>query len=123
MITDWQRYQPYFSRWEFDSPDVVGSGDHMEPALMNKLYAARHKAQVSFSINSGFRTLDWNRRVGGVPSSAHLGGWAADISAVNPRKRGIILIALVHAGFTRIGTYDWGFHVDCDPTKPSPASW
>lgn len=39
-----------------------------------------------FIINSGFRSQETNKAVGGVPNSQHTKGQAADVSVEDPRK-------------------------------------
>ena len=47
----------------------------------------------SFHINSGFRSAELNKIVGGVPTSQHTKGEAADIRVADPRKLQNALIA------------------------------
>ncbi|GAB6121077.1 D-Ala-D-Ala carboxypeptidase family metallohydrolase [Dysgonomonas termitidis] len=48
-----------------------------------------------FIINSGFRSQETNKAVGGVPNSQHTKGQAADVSVKEPRK---LLAALLKSG-------------------------
>lgn len=48
-----------------------------------------------FIINSGFRSQETNKAVGGVPNSQHTKGQAADVQVKDPRK---LLIALLKSG-------------------------
>ena len=118
----WDRI-PNFAPSEFDSPDKPGSGLDMQKRFMFMLQAAREQAGIPFGINSGFRTAEHNEKVGGATSSAHLGGWAADIAATSSRQRFIIINALVKAGFTRIGIGKSFIHVDCNPNLPELVIW
>lgn len=112
----------YFEISEFDSPDAPGSGFNMQASFINRLVTAREIAGVPFRINSGYRTPEHNRKVGGTPGSSHLTGWAADIAVKDNRERGVILNALIRAGFSRIGIGKTFLHVDSDPSK-NPAVW
>ncbi len=84
------------------------------------LDAARKIAGVPFRINSGYRCEKHNREIGGSPTSSHMKGLAADISATDHALRFRIVYGLLQAGFRRIVIYrDKQFiHVDIDPDKP-----
>ena len=84
---------------------------------------ARRLAQIPFVITSGVRCHAHNKKVNGLPSSAHLSGKAVDIKADNSRARFKIIEALTIAGFTRIGIAKNFIHVDVDETKPKDAIW
>lgn len=116
------RYK-WFKLSEFSSPDSEGSGDMMEDSFMQRLDLARDIAGFPFIINSGFRTVAHNKKVGGVQNSSHLLGWAADIHCSSSNKRFFIIEALLDAGFTRIGIADSYIHCDCDPEKPELLIW
>lgn len=92
----------------------------MKLSTLLKLFKAREMAQIPFIINSAFRTEQYNKFVGGLPSSSHLKGYAVDISAINSRQRFVIVKSLLDAGFPRIGIYPTFVHVDNDPHKPGP---
>ena len=108
---------------EFDSPDDPGSGENMAPDFMEMLYQARLKAGIPFMINSGFRTVERNRKVGGKPNSSHLIGRAADVACSNSRHRAKMMMAFIDAGFTRIGIGETFLHVDNDKGKPDEVFW
>ena len=113
----------FFNTSEFDSPDVSGTGKNMQHSTLLMLCEARKIADVPFKINSGYRTIAHNTKVGGVSNSAHLKGYAADISTPNGKHQEKILIALRQAGFKRFGVYKNFVHVDNDPTKKQFVAW
>ena len=106
MSLDWNKY-PNFSSWEFED-----GGPEMHPDFMKKLQIARNIADIPFNINSGSRSEDKNREVGGKPDSTHLHGRACDIDCDYSRNRFIMVSALIRAGFTRIGIGEGFIHVD-----------
>ena len=108
---------------EFDSPDVKGSGEKMNKCFLEMLDNARDIAGIPFSINSGYRTLEQNSKVGGVNSSSHTKGLAVDIACKDSRGRFLIVSALKEAGFTRIGISDSFIHVDSDSDKAQDVIW
>ena len=43
----------YFTTQEFDSPDLLNSGEKMDKGFLKLLDNARHSAGIPFKINSG----------------------------------------------------------------------
>jgi len=114
----------YFNYHEFDSPDAIGSGEQMmDEVFLEMLDKARHLAGIPFKINSGYRTPERNRLVGGKKTSSHLKGLAADIHCVDSRSRAYIIDGLIDAGFNRIGIAQTFIHVDDDPSKDADVIW
>ena len=105
----------YFKLSEFD--DAPGTGKNMKKEFLTKLDKARAIADVPFKITSGYRSKETNKRVGGVSTSSHLKGLAADISCKDSSTRQKIVNALIQAGFTRIGIADTFIHCDTDKDK------
>lgn len=113
----------YFKLTEFDSPDLVGSGQRMEPTFLEKLDIAREKAGIPFKIRSGYRTSKHNAAVHGKSDSSHTIGRACDIEAIGDRNRYLIITSLLAVGFNRIGIGQTFIHVDDDPVKDKQVVW
>jgi uncharacterized protein YcbK (DUF882 family) len=118
----------WFKLSEFDSPDRPGSGELMEPEVIQTLDIARDIYGYPMVITSGFRTIEHNRSLiqkgyPASPKSSHLLGWAADIAVPNNEKRYLMVEALIDAGFTRLGIGKDMIHVDLDPNKPPNSIW
>ena len=116
----------YFKLSEFDSPDEIGSGSKMDKQFLEKLDYARHNANIPFKINSGYRTVEHNRNVGGRSSalgSSHLKGLAADIQCLGSRERAIIIKSLIEVGINRIGIGKTFVHCDVDKRKDQDVIW
>ena len=92
--------------------------ENMDTALLLKIDRARELAGVPFRINSAVRCEDHNAKVGGKPDSAHIGGFAIDVSAIDSHTRFKIMKALFDVGFKRIGINPRFIHVDVDDDKP-----
>ncbi len=118
----------WFTLQEFDSPDIQGSGDMMDLDFLEKIDLARDIAGFPFIINSGFRTVSYNRMLmnkgyKASKTSSHLLGYAADIHCANSSKRYMLIEALLDAGFTRIGIAGSFIHCDNDPEKTQELIW
>ena len=113
----------YFNYDEFDSPDELGSGKHMDQDLLDMIDRARALYGKPIVVNSGFRTKDHNKKVGGVSSSSHLKGLAIDVACVRSKDRFEMLTALLEVGFNRIGVASTFIHVDVDKNKSQNVIW
>jgi len=113
----------YFSHDEFDSPDELGSGKHMDHDLLIMIDKAREIYGKPMHVTSGYRTEDHNRKVGGVDSSSHLKGLAIDVACVRSNDRFEMLTALIEVGFNRIGVASTFIHIDIDKNKSQNVIW
>lgn len=110
----------YFKMSEFACKDGCGFVS-MNEEFLAMIDKARELAGIPFVITSGCRCAKHNKAVGGVASSSHTTGHAADISASTGVQKYTIVKALMEAGFKRIGIAKSFIHVDNDPGKPSPS--
>lgn len=110
----------YFKLSEFACPCCKVTDVKTE--LIARLDKARSIAGVPFIITSGYRCPKHNKKVGGVPNSAHVRGYAADIATTDSTRD--LILAACRAAFTRIGVDEKRnfIHVDCDPDK-KPGEW
>ena len=93
--------------------------------LITRLQTARELLGAPISINSGVRCKAHNAdpKVGGLDTSSHLGGFAADIKCETSAHRWLLMDALKKAGFKRIGPKKRFVHTDVDPNKPEEVLW
>jgi len=96
---------------EFWSPDKNFA--KMEPEFMLKLQKLRSTVGVGFTVSSGYRTAEFNARIGGARESLHLTGQAADIEHIgwDGATKLKFLGTAIAMGFS-IGVYRKHFHVD-----------
>lgn len=121
--TDWDTIK-HFSADEFLCKCGCGQGaDHIHPDFITRLDLARDIAGIPFTVTSGYRCPEYNTEVGGVASSSHTRGYAADIVCHGSRSRAQIIQAAIKAKFTRIGIARVFVHLDCDPDKPPDVFW
>ena len=100
----------HFKLLEFQSKDTKEV--KVEPELIAKLEKLRSRLGQSLTINSGYRTAEHNKKVGGSPNSQHTKGTAADIAKVPGLTIDEMAILAEKVGFDGIGKYSWGIHVD-----------
>ena len=82
----------------------------MQRNFLNKLGFATLIADIDFVIVSGYRCEDYNKKFG--KGKNHTEGCSAHIACNDDWKRGVILGALIKAGFRRIGMGERFIHVD-----------
>jgi len=111
----------YFEEHEFNCPCC--DEQHMQDVQLKMIDKARDLAGVPFSLNSAWRCVEHNEYVGGGVASAHLRGYACDISVRDSRSRFKIIKALLAVGFRRIGVYKTFIHCDTDPDLPQEVIW
>lgn len=94
----------------------------MDKSFLEKLDRAREFAGFPFFINSAWRSPEHPESIKN-PTSSHIKGLAVDIRAKDSRTRYLIIDALMHVGFNRIGIADTFIHVDDDKDKSSGVIW
>ncbi|MBR2679434.1 MAG: DUF882 domain-containing protein [Exiguobacterium sp.] len=114
-----------FDTSEFSSRDGQKSPFPLvvEPALLYLLMCIRDRFGKPIVVNSGYRSPEWNAKVGGAANSFHVKGLAADIRPTNAdadklaRLQDICLRTNEIGG---VGLYDDFVHVDA---RGSKARW
>lgn len=93
--------------------------------LVNRLQRVRDKINQPIKINSAYRCPEHNKAVGGKENSAHVKGLAVDIECPKHSTyyRWLLINALLHTGFVRIGIGDNYIHADIDTTLPQEQIW
>ena len=114
-----------FSLQEFDCKDgSLMPNDVMINViqLAKNLQVLRDYLNVSITVNSGYRSPKYNKRIGGVKNSQHLTGKASDITAkgFTPREVANAIDKLIKEGKMMqggIGVYPSFTHYDIRGTK------
>ncbi|KAB2814555.1 hypothetical protein [Phaeocystidibacter luteus] len=123
----------YFSENDFAKSKIIlvpCSIKDMRPSTLERLDEAREYAGIPFKVTCGARSLEHELSKGRDGTTSHLVDHdkeilckAVDLKLSNSSKRMIALRALLRAGFSRIGVYSWGLHVDDDENKPQNVMW
>jgi hypothetical protein len=120
-------------RWASFSPREIacrGTGKVLvDPAALDKLQALRDSLGKPLIVNSGYRSPEHNKRVGGAKASQHLRGVAFDIAMSNHDPAAFEAMAR-NAGFTGFGFYppklggghDF-IHIDTGPEREWGKRW
>ena len=122
---DNKREIKYFNLSEFDSPDEMNSGNNMDLDFLRKLDEAREIAGIPFKVNSGYRSVSHNKKVGGVSDSSHIKipCCAVDINIKGSRDRFLVMSAAIKVGINRIGIGKNFIHLDTDKQKSQDIIW
>lgn len=96
---------------------------YYSPLLLTMLDDLRHRAGIPVLLTSGYRCSEYNKKIGGSPTSSHLKGLAMDISCSDTSHRFLYIRAAIAAGFTRIGIGKTYLHLDIDQSKPAGLMW
>lgn len=113
----WAARYPDFSPREIA---CKGNGSLLvDDRALDMLQAVRNALGKPLIITSGYRSEDYNRKIGGARGSLHLRGQAFDISlgTIDP---GALEVAARRAGFTGFGFYRRFMHID---TRDIPCDW
>lgn len=100
-----------FSLHEFECKD----GSHLvklDPKLVQALQILRDELGLPIIIDSGYRTPEHNKKVGGSPTSQHLLGKAVDIKVKNVSPEKVAEVAISLGLFTGVGVYKTFTHLD-----------
>lgn len=117
----------YFASEEFlcrcGRPECDASRE-IRASLGDALDALRERMAEPLIVTSGNRCAFWNDQAGGEENSAHLTGWAVDLSVPDSRSRFRLLRGVFALQrFRRIGIGATFLHVDQDPLKDPEVVW
>jgi len=109
MIND-IKISEHFNLSEFQSNDTKEV--KLDPELIEKLEKLSERIGQPLIVNSGYRTIEYNEKVGGSPKSQHIEGKAADIRKVDELTIDGMANLAKKVGFDGIGKYNTFIHVD-----------
>lgn len=91
--------------------------------LVARLWTVQKIIERPLIVTSWNRCEKHNKEVGGKKDSAHIKGWAVDISVTNNIFRYRLIVALWNVGFDRLGIGPNFIHADIDPDKRPGVIW
>lgn len=98
---------------------VSDAGDNdgfarVDPNVWVKLTIVARRMGKRFTINSGYRSPQYNRRIGGASRSMHMSGKAIDVSTSgwSTEEKAEFIRVVSQEGFLGIGTYGSFIHID-----------
>ena len=113
----------YFTEDEFKRCSPACSLQDMQQDFMDMLDRAREIADIPFVLNSAYRSVAHEKKMGRNGSSAHTLGCAADIRCNTDRNRFAIIDALIRVGFWRIGIAKTYIHADNSRQHSQQVVW
>lgn len=115
----------YFSEREFQRLTPPCSLQDMDQTTMDMADAAREKCGFPFVITSAYRSSEWDKARKRSGNGAHTKGKALDFKCPKDDsvKRFNMVVALLDAGFKRIGIGENYIHADNDDTKAQNVIW
>ena len=109
---------------EFNQPGLPESHKNMDTNLLMILDNMRHRSNIPYTITSGYRSQEYNKKIGGVKNSSHCKGLAVDIAAPDSTTKYSIIEAALHFGIQRMGVGSNFIHIDIDDQdKPAKVCW
>ena len=97
--------------------------NHVDPRVEQYVKELEARVGKTLIVASGYRCEKHNAKVGGSPTSSHLGGLAVDISCKSDRLRFALIHTAIKLGVTRIGVYRNFVHLDIDRGKTPEVIW
>lgn len=113
----------YFSEKEFQRCTPSCSLQDMKQSTMDKADKAREFYGRPMSPTCGNRTPEWDLSKGRSGTGAHTEGHAIDFKCTNSQDRFDMVIALLNAGFKRIGVAKTFIHADDSPGHSQNVIW
>jgi uncharacterized protein YcbK (DUF882 family) len=114
-----------FQLSEFACNDGTQVPENLIPAvkeLAKNLQVLRDEIGESLTINSGYRSPSWNKKVGGAKNSMHLKAMASDLvsRSLTPKQLKAVIEKLIKEGKMKnggIGLYPSFVHYDIGATR------
>lgn len=88
----------------------------IHPSLILGLQLIRDKTGKRITINSGYRSLEHNKAIGGATNSSHVKGMACDIVVESMTPNQVSFLAK-ELGFGGIKAYPSFTHIDVDKVR------
>lgn len=113
----------YFKESEFNKCSPACSLQDMDQNFMDTLDAIRSLAGIPLVLNSAYRSLEHEVKMGRSGTSSHCKGIAADIRCNSDSNRWKIIDAARRLGVKRLGIGKTYIHIDIDREKTQEVIW
>lgn len=90
----------------------------LKTTLLAKLEELETRCGFELSVNSAYRSKDWEISKGRSGTSSHCAGLAVDLSCTSSAQRFKLISEAMIVGFCRIGIGRTFIHLDLDDSKP-----
>jgi len=117
----------YFNINEFQCKDGSAMPTSVRNNIENKLKPPLNKIRAKYnkpmSINSGYRSVNYNASIGGVSNSEHLYGLACDVSIHNGNDRFLLTKWALYYDVRRVGISNNFIHIGVSTAHPQEQIW
>ncbi|MDR2233916.1 MAG: hypothetical protein LBE56_12465 [Tannerella sp.] len=113
----------FFKESEFQRCVPACSLQDMDQELMNRLDLLREKAGIPLVLNSAYRSVAHEKKMGRAGTSAHTLRVAVDIRCGTDANRFKIVKAAIELGFARIGIAKTYLHLDISTRHTQEVVW
>lgn len=113
----------HFPESDFRAAVPKCSLQDMKQSTIDKFDKARALYGKPMRVNSAYRSPKWEKSKGRSGTGAHTLGQALDISCTTDDNRFAIVMALLMAGFTRIGIAKTYIHADDSAKHKQDIIW
>ena len=113
----------YFQDSEFRKCSPSCSLQDMDATFMATLDAIRSVAGIPLVLNSAYRSVAHEKKMGRAGTSSHCKGLAVDIRCNTLSNRNKIVRAAMACGIRRIGIAPTYIHLDMDADKTQDIIW
>ena len=113
----------YFKEKEFKACSPSCSMQDMSQGFLDLLDKVREAAGIPLVLNSAYRSVAHEKKMGRNGTSSHTKGLAVDIRCNTSANRYKIVTAALSCGIRRIGIGKTYVHLDADPEKAQDVIW
>jgi len=113
----------FFKEEEFKRCVPPCSLQDMQQEHINTLDRIRQRAGISISLNSAYRSTDWEKSKGRTGSGDHPQGNGTDLAAPDSATKYKILKAAIEEGVRRIGIAKTFIHIGTSKTLAQGVVW
>lgn len=111
------------NRIDFSRCLIPCDSERMDKSFIQRLVDIQNMIRKPLLINTGYRSVDYEKEKGRSGNSVHCEGRAVDVHCTDSRERYSIVNAAICAGIISIGIYKSFIHLDCGENRSSQLLW